>query len=560
MSIFAKMVMTIVFLLLVVFVMFFLFNRHNQNFAKQELNASDFNRLVFFQRQLDTTIEQFSKMAFTLKRDPDAVKFQVNRSTATWFDVLSNKNELAEKINLQSSASSWTNYITIYSPLADDYVATYFAPPFDKLAYSDLVPDTWTYRGGHFVFYSVDPVQAYNALDTANLIVEVGLPADQLISQLDQLKASSGSDPFYYHPAYGLVVNSTGQSQWIEKIYSQVKDGDAAGSLNMELQGEKFLIHFAKSELLGGYFIDYTPIDRVFRPIETSSRYFYLLSLLLLLVAVMSALLLYRNVQSPIRELIRGVEKLQAGKFAIRVRKHANREFAYLFDQFNQFSSQIQELIEKISSAKVQIKDAELKQLQSQINPHFLYNCLAFIQSTAQLGNTKAVIAMSQSLGHYYRFTTRVDDQTVKLGEEIGLVRHYLEIQKLQLHRLAYEISLPDALYELDIPKLIIQPIVENAIIHGIERTVGQGIIRISGFEHESAYELIVEDNGREASEQLAQRLQRSMNETKREDGGFGLRNIHMRLRYRFNERSGLRFAVSPLGGLMVTVYLEKQA
>ncbi len=120
-------------------------------------------------------------------------------------------------------------------------------------------------------------------------------------------------------------------------------------------------------------------------------------------------------------------------------------------------AEQIQELIEKVYKETLRSREATLKQLQSQINPHFLYNCLFYIKNMASLGEKEAVVAMSLNLGEYYRYTTRLENPMTTIREEMKLIQNYLEIQTMRMQRLGYEIAIPEDMMELEIPRLLIQ-------------------------------------------------------------------------------------------------------
>ena len=151
-------------------------------------------------------------------------------------------------------------------------------------------------------------------------------------------------------------------------------------------------------------------------------------------------------------------------------------------------AAEIEQLIQKVYVEQLRSREANLKQLQSQINPHFLYNCFALIRSLTRLGKHDSVMEMALHLSKYYRYTTRVEKQSASLQEELDLIESYLKIQQLHISHLHYEIDIPDHMRHLDIPRLLLQPLVENAVIHGIERVERDGIITVSGGQTDRFY------------------------------------------------------------------------
>jgi two-component system sensor histidine kinase YesM len=207
---------------------------------------------------------------------------------------------------------------------------------------------------------------------------------------------------------------------------------------------------------------------------------------------------------------------------------------------------------------QIRSREAMLKQLQSQINPHFLYNCLFYIKNMARLGDEESVVAMALNLGEYFRYTTRMNKETALFQEELDVVVNYLEIQNLRMKRIAYHIEVPEPIRILVIPRLMLQPIVENAVVHGIEPIDGKGEIRIHGAVQEGEYRVVVEDNGVGLDDEQLAQLQRRLELPEEEvSASYGLWNVNQRLKLMFAPGSGLLLSRSPLGGLAVTVILK---
>ncbi|MNZ88742.1 Sensor histidine kinase YehU [compost metagenome] len=177
-----------------------------------------------------------------------------------------------------------------------------------------------------------------------------------------------------------------------------------------------------------------------------------------------------------------------------------------------------------------------------------------FIKNMIAVNNKEAATSMIMNLASYYRYVTRLEHTMTSLQEELELIEHYLVIQNLRLERFHYEIDIPDQMLTLRVPRLLIQPIVENTIIHSIEKYGRYGIIEISGERKGDDCLIIVDDNGSEIADGLIQQLQKKIDRPVEEGEGFGLWNVHQRLRYQFGQEAGLRFAHSPLGGLRVMI------
>lgn len=322
------------------------------------------------------------------------------------------------------------------------------------------------------------------------------------------------------------------------------------GTLNIRLNNQEYLVSYVKSTALDWVLVDYVPLEEVLAPINFSRYLFYSSICLILLLSFLAALLLYRQVHLPIRKLVTSITRFKKGNYATRIHSSKTDEFHFLMVSFNLMASQIQQLIEEVYEEKIRLQEATLKQLQAQINPHFLYNCLFYIKNMAKTKNTQAIEAMSLHLGHYYRYMTRTESVEVSVGEELQLVRNYLDIHVLRKRTLSYDIDVDSALLKKKVPRLLLQPIVENAIIHGIEPEGISGAIRITGASQQRLNRIIVEDNGGGLGEEELVALRQRLEEPMREQGGCGIWNVHQRLRYQFEQGSGLFIERSDLGGL----------
>jgi two-component system sensor histidine kinase YesM len=249
----------------------------------------------------------------------------------------------------------------------------------------------------------------------------------------------------------------------------------------MEIDKQQYLVSYVKSTQLDWYLVDYVPVQKILSPITMTRKLFYISIGLLLMMSVLASFILYRNVQIPIGKMIQSVQKVKRGDLSARIDYKAKNEFDFLIQRFNEMATQIQVLVEDVYAEKIRSREATLKQLQSQIHPHFLYNSLFFIINSAEMEDKESVVAMSQNLAEFYRYTTRVEKQVVRLQEEVNFVIHYLNIQRLRIHRLVYDIRIPDDMLNESVPRLILQPLVENAILHGIERSTESDHITIKG-------------------------------------------------------------------------------
>ena len=208
-------------------------------------------------------------------------------------------------------------------------------------------------------------------------------------------------------------------------------------------------------------------------------------------------------------------------------------------------------------------RNMEQKLLQAQINPHFLYNTLDNILWLSEAGRKEEVQALVMSLSQFFRTTLSGGRDIITLREEISHVEAYLQIQKFRYQDiLSYEIDVPQDLMEVPVIKMTLQPIVENALYHGIKNKRGMGLLTITAFEENSFVCIRVSDNGIGMKEEDLQKVREMVNGTRppeEDNTGFGLANAAQRLRLNFGEAYRIQIESVYGEGTSVTVYNPKE-
>lgn len=265
-----------------------------------------------------------------------------------------------------------------------------------------------------------------------------------------------------------------------------------------------------------------------------------------------------QSITRPIRRLGEVTDQVARGDLTVRSDVRNGIEAAMLSDSLNAMIDKINELLEQVTTEQIRLRKAEFELLQAQINPHFLYNTLDAIVWLAEAGEQKRVVSMVGSLSDFFRTSLNQGKDIISIKEELLHVRSYLEIQQVRYQDiLRYEISVPDELNKYQIPKITIQPLVENALYHGIKNKRGPGRITINGREEKDYFLLQIEDDGigigRERLKQVRDKIQN------KEDAGndiYGLYNVNERIRLNFGEAYGITIESTYGAGTLVNIRL----
>ena len=265
-----------------------------------------------------------------------------------------------------------------------------------------------------------------------------------------------------------------------------------------------------------------------------------------------------RSITKPLRKLNEMTQQVAAGNLSVRSDVETGDEVGVLSDSMNTMIDKINELLEQVTTEQMRLRKAEFELLQSQINPHFLYNTLDAIIWLAEAGEQKKVVRMVRSLSEFFRTSLNRGKDIIHITEELQHVRSYLEIQQVRYQDiLNYEIDVPEELGIYMIPKITIQPLVENALYHGIKNKRGSGKIILRGRKEENRLILEVEDDGigisKERLWQVKDGIQRKILTGK---DIYGLYNVNERIRLNFGEEYGIDIQSTYGEGTLVQVVL----
>ena len=283
---------------------------------------------------------------------------------------------------------------------------------------------------------------------------------------------------------------------------------------------------------------------------------FLALGMILVIFAAISAVaayLFYASVSTPMNRLIRSI---QASGIPLQSAEHTN-EIGFLSSSYDQLVDIIEGLQFDNYFALLGRKQLEVELLQAQINPHFLYNTLESIRMMAEIRGDSESAEMTLSLSKILRYSIGSEERISSIREEIAIIEEYVFLQKIRLDNLeSVRINIPKDYYDILIPKLTLQPIVENAIIHGLANVQSHGIIDISCAKHAESITISVSDNGEGIQPELLQELNEKLSGAEESSGGgIGIQNVNRRLKLLYGSLCGVR--ISSTIGVGTTVFIE---
>ncbi len=351
-----------------------------------------------------------------------------------------------------------------------------------------------------------------------------------------------------YHPKQQLIYSGV-----LKENMDQILANDKSNYLS--INNEK-LYFTAKSDKTGWTVVGVTYKSELMEQMDTTRSLYIVLTMILLTLATLSAVILSSTITKPIKELRKSMKQVEKGDFDIQLGDSEYRnEIGHLQNSFSIMIYKIRQLIEHNKAEQEAKRKSELRALQAQINPHFLYNTLDSIIWMTESKKTEESILMTSALSKLLRKSISNEDEFVSLEREIDYVKEYLTIQKMRYQdKLEYEINVASEVLHVPIAKLILQPLVENAIYHGIKYKNGKGLIKITGKALEKEVILQIQDNGIGMNEETCKNIfeKSATEDTKR----VGVRNVNNRLQLYYGMEYGLHYE-SKLGvGTTVSIII----
>ena len=267
--------------------------------------------------------------------------------------------------------------------------------------------------------------------------------------------------------------------------------------------------------------------------------------LVLILLIILLSVIISKQVTKPIKEMQKVARQYSLGAFDAKVSVHGKDEIAELGNVLNNMSSQLLELISSVTEKERQSNYLELQTLIYQINPHFLYNTLDSINMLARKNDDIQVALMVTNLSRLFRLSLNRGRDVITVREEMMQVTYYLKIQKFRFEeQLDWNINFDDEILEYRMLKFIMQPLVENAIYHGIKSKNEYGKLTIRGYKDKNMLIFVIKDTGKGMDEDTLTKLYQRINEKKRdekENRGYGIWNVNQRIKLYYGEQYGLQ-------------------
>ncbi len=572
-TILQKLILTFLLVLTPLYILSLSMNESGSETLKSEISKSMLSKVDYYMNTIDSEFNRIIKQEIELMYDDDLSKLSVAYSAMDNIERMQSTRRLVKRLETLKSGNRYVKDIAVYvSDIGSIFATASSTVPFptDEFFHSPMSKERHDspirlWNGRMFISFPFPERAFFGESGKPSFVVHVEIHVQELVNDLNRFVSHEEGGTVLADSARSWILSDRGESPFQDRMLAWLDDTTAAaqtsGTGTLAIEHRKYMVTYQKAPSIGAVMLTYTPEEQMLQPILKYKRWYWLLSVVSLFIVLIFSYSIYSLIHRPLVRLLQSFRSAEMGKFQRIGSYRFKDEFSYLYFQFNQMIERLQVLIHEVYEQRYRAQLAELRKLQSQINPHFFYNSFFILYRMAKSEDYESVMRLTKHLGEYYQFITRDGHDIIPLDTDVQFARTYAEIQNIRFsRRIAIQFpDLPATMGATLVPRLTLQPLIENAYNHGLEKKNAGGLIRVRFAEEESQVTITVEDNGEELNENLLMELQRSLLSPDAVAESTGMINIHRRIRIHSKGEGGLTLSRSELGGLQVTVSIPKE-
>lgn len=570
-SIFEKLVLSFLAVLIPFYTMTLFLNQKGAEVIDEEIMKSIKSRDEFYSQSFEQELKRISQLIFEFVVDMDLMELAISGDDIDYYDRTEKGLALQKQLSWVKSSSTMIEEVKVFLPLLNRTFYTLdfdsAIPPDEYAALSNNLDTMRIVEVGDKLFISLRyPMNtAFDRMPV--FIVAVQLSKRAIADSLRHIVSPDQGGAAIINPDEEWIISRGENTKIVEQmreVLREREDQEAVfGAESIKVEGTKYIVSFKKINDLHTTLLVYVSEEKIFGALQGYRAWMGGLLVISIVIALFFAFFLYRIIHYPLRKLVLAFREVEEGRLQPLETDRRNDEFSYLYERFNHMVSRLDVLIHEVFEKELRNQRSELKWLQSQINPHFLYNCFFILNWLIRGPDSEKASRLATYLGNYFRFITRNADDQITLETEMRHAKTYVDIQAVCYgHKIDVEYEPPDeSSSQMIVPRLIVQPIVENAFKHAIGSRVTKGELWIHSHMDNGHLDILVEDNGEGSSDELIAEINgqlASVTGTDRMETT-GLINVHRRIQLMYGAECGLVVSRSQLGGLCVRIRFISQ-
>jgi len=560
-GIYHKLVGTFLIILIPMYVISLLMNDYGAGIVRKEISNSTDQKSAYILASLQTEISRITELMRTFITDSDLNDLSIRSESLTEYERTKAYNDLHSKIVTLGTSSKYIGEVFAMMPIPEKRISSRSGvDPFDEMEWqafqsTNAIPGEAFYYNGRLFFSLGYPLTLQSQF---MLVAEISLP--RIGQEINALKP-------YDHSITYLMDERHQYLLFEEPLNSQANRPLLTATTGKEriiIDGNRYMLFEKHSEPLDWTLTTLIPENEILYPVYSFKKYIWYLSILSFIIVILASLTISRLINTPLKKLIAGFRKVELGELDVMIKRKENDEFQFIYTQFNRMAGKLKQLIQEVYEKTIYSQQTELKLLQSQINPHFLYNSLYILYFMARREEHDGVKKLAKYLGEYFKFITYNKSELIPLMLELKHAQVYTGIQEMRFqNRISCRFEIEGVVDSWEVPRLIIQPIIENAFIHGLENKEEGGSIVVFMKADERKLTVHIVDNGTGIDPKQLELWQTGVSlslgrEDMTKDDIHGLENVHKRLKLLYGHASGISLMNNEQGGVTAILTIDR--
>jgi two-component system, sensor histidine kinase YesM len=565
-KIYPKLVLTFLLVLSPIYIIGIMMNESGAQHVKEEIAHSLDSRVNLYMELLDSDFNRTMELMKEYINDEDLQDLSTSAEIMSELEKNKAILRLKQRLDILKGSSKFVENAFVMIPLIDrtvssnvDAITELDREEFDSLKKLKNLYESPFIQMGNQIFISIPyPDPSISKEQTFVLAVEVSRP--QLASALKSFTDSGGAAVLDGRNIPSIVaedLKGEGQQLFLQEM-KDIGNANFTSIRNVKIGDKFYMVAQKESERLDIRMSMFVPSTEINNSLQDYQRWLLLLSIASLALIMIFSYIIFRMIHQPLKNLIQNFRNIEKGNFDIALKYPLNDEFGYLYDQFNSTVHQLDILVHEVYEQQYRASLSELRHLQSQINPHFLYNTYFILYRMAKLRDHENIILLANYLGEYFQFITRDGADEIPYEKEAKHAKNYLDIQTMRFaNRISVHFDkIPEGALPIIVPRLILQPIIENAYEHALEKKPKDAWINVKTKLNEMYLIVTVEDNGGELTNEKIVELNTMLQNPKEVAESTGIINVHRRIQIKYGGKGGITLSMNEHNGLKVEMII----
>ena len=569
-GIFARIMLAFIVLILPLYAFSLQVNISIQNKTRMEEMEFSKSRIRFYLSGLEQDMQEIMRLQSEIFTDSDLHQLTLLGGEKGDYDYFQRINRIRSRIMDLKSSCTFVESDCIYIPSIGMKISDSILSEMDQSEFETIseaarlqpLPFLWKDGGYHILIGSSGNGGTLNG-GNGEFVIDVQISIQKIRDILRELTGPN-SQAMLIGEENGLTVVPEGSPiAWEIRGLAgpRISATEEAELVRLKFPEGTYIITYEWSGMLDSTLIVFEPEAALSKSLWENKILLLIMSALTLALVLAFSVWIRNLVVKPLTRLMRAFRNIGNGEFDVSIRYSREDEFGFLYGKFNDMFRRLRTLIQTVYEQKLCVKEAELKQLQYQINPHFLYNCFLIVNSLIKMEDYESARRMTMHLGKYYRYITKNVTDDVPLEKEYGHMLDYVGIQSIRFsNRVRTRIdALPERFRGLMVPKLILQPIVENSFQYGLKNKIKDGLLSVRFREEPEFLRIFIEDNGGGLTEGKLSEIRAAIADGGKPGESSALANVNTRIRIKFGEKSGLFASRGKSGGLCMEIRIQNR-